>query len=184
MCQVRKCARVRMLINTVEYISKDSSERLEKRNPSCGTAGYFCELPFTSCSTSSHLFTFLFCIIYLKQVPIHLRGRLELPFFYIYIFKVHSQYFSLWHDDINVPLKSATLYLCHTHTHAQTHIISPLTLFSASINLSFLLCTVYLRPILFLRWPVFHSCGRPVLTVTESIQSLKLYSPWPEMRLF
>ncbi len=67
-------------------------------------------------------------------------------------------------------------------THAQTHNIR--SLFSpASINLSVSL-SVYLSLILFLHWPVFHSCGRPILTVTESIRSLKLYSPWPGMRLF
>lgn len=32
-----------------EYISKNSWEGLEKRNPRSGTAGYFCELLFTSC---------------------------------------------------------------------------------------------------------------------------------------
>lgn len=64
-----------------EYISKNSWEGLEKRNPTCGTAGYFCELLFTSCWTSSHLFTFIFCITYLKQGPIHLCGGLELQFF-------------------------------------------------------------------------------------------------------
>lgn len=59
-----------------EYISRDSWEGLEKRNPSCGTAEYFCELLFTSCWTSFHLFTF-YCASYIpdKSLFIHVQGR-------------------------------------------------------------------------------------------------------------
>lgn len=64
-----------------EYISKNSWEGLEKRNPSGGTAGYFCELLFTSCRTSSHIFAFIVRIIHLKQGSINLRGGLDLQSF-------------------------------------------------------------------------------------------------------
>lgn len=58
-----------------KYISRDSWEGLEKRNPSCRTAEYFCELLFTSCWTSSHLFTFYFAsYVPDKSLFIHMQG--------------------------------------------------------------------------------------------------------------
>lgn len=63
----------------VRCISKNSWEGLEKLNPSCGTAGCFCELLFTLCWTSHFIY---FHVVHLKQGPIHPCVGLELHFFH------------------------------------------------------------------------------------------------------
>lgn len=154
MCQVRKCARVRMLINTVNTFRRTPRRDWRKEIPVVEQRDISVNFYLP------HVELHLTCLLLYSASCISNKG----PFIYVeeeLTFFQHSQYFSFCHVDINVPIKSATL-IPVTHKHAQTHNVLSL-LFSASINLSFpplSLCTVYLFPIFLKNWPVFHSCWK------------------------